>query len=150
MSLIKEVVFGSITIDLLKQTNIWKEHQNEEGRVPSHVLRVILETLGFDLTKTIKKEKPFSSFKAPVRDKMNPSKAYWTIVFSGKIKPSCPWIEAFKKNDVVSELNLDKLGIKNFEVTSGIDAEGKEFGVDAVAWRKIQGSKDNSLAMRYM
>lgn len=150
MSLIKEVVFGSITIDLLKQTNIWKEYQNEEGRVPSHVLRIILETLGFDLTKTIKKEKPFSSFKAPVRDKMNPSKAYWTVVFSGKIKPSCPWIEAFKKNDVVSELTLDKLGIKNFEVTSGIDAEGKEFGIDAVAWRKIQGSKDNSLAMRYM
>ena len=150
MSLIKEVVFGSITIDLLKQTNIWKEHQNEEGRVPSHVLRIILETLGFDLTKTIKKEKPFSSVKAPVRDKMNPSKAYWTIVFSGKIKPSCPWIEAFKKNDVVSELNLNKLEIKNFEVTSGVDAEGKEFGVDAVAWRKIQGSKDNSLAMRYM
>lgn len=129
MSLFNSSVYGSITLDLLKQTDIWKANVIKQGpkagRVPSHILRAILDLCGFDLEHNTKK--PFSSFKKTIRHFKEPTKGYETVIFNGRIKDTCSFKSLYSKTDIVTSdiISGDKL------------IKLQEFGLDRLVWQKL-------------
>jgi hypothetical protein len=129
MSLFNNSVYGSITVDLLKQTDIWKHNEitagPQKGRVPAHVLRSLLDLCGFDLTSNHKK--PFSSFKKMIRHFKEPTKGYETVIFNGRIKDDCSFKSLYSKTDIVTSdiISGDKL------------IKLQDFGLDRLVWQKL-------------
>lgn len=138
MSLINDTIFCSISIECLKNTNVWKQNEDENGKVPSHILRGMLDLVGFDLNKTHKKERAFHTLTGvTIRDVKNPCYGYETVVFTGKLKSNVPWSNVFKDHDIVTP---EVLNMKNINIDNLKKIKLENHGLDVNTWKKI-GSK---------
>lgn len=113
----EKTLYGSVTIDFIKETPVWESYADEYNKVSNedfpNVLKACLYYLGWDLDKS-----GYQRLEGltTVRDKTDKTKAVRTIVYSFPVRKNFSARKMYELNDIVKglALNTDKIELKLF------------------------------------
>lgn len=101
MSLINEVVWGSVTIETVKSTEVWKKNSDSSGTIPrenfENTLKLALVELGHDTQRSgfIKE------FGVNIRSNGSKRVVFNTTVFRFPVRDSFKYKRAYERNEIL-------------------------------------------------
>lgn len=122
----KETTWGSVTLETIKNTEIWKKYCNNEGNptIKRHnLINAVLYTLGYDIESDFKyKEQRFVT----VRSHEDKTKGIETSVFTFPVKKGHKLEHTFKSSSLINydvgqetvKIDLSTFGLDYFKTSS--------------------------------
>lgn len=105
----KSTLWGSVSIEYLRATPVWKHYQDETGRIPHAMYKNVMKAVLYYLGMDIDNDHGFTQQKGFIRDQRDATKGIKTLIYTFPVRKDYRYKDIYLNSDILSGKAQDNI-----------------------------------------